>query len=50
MAPLRIVVGTWNVGTCPPGKDLLSSWLCRSEHPPDIVAVSLQEIVVRIEY
>ncbi|GBG28393.1 Inositol polyphosphate 5-phosphatase, putative [Hondaea fermentalgiana] len=45
MPKLRILVGSWNVnaklGT---GQDL-RKWLCKSATAPDIVAVSLQEIV-----
>jgi len=45
MVKLRILVGSWNVNAKPPDGQDLSKWLCQSETPPDIVAVSLQEIV-----
>mmetsp|Transcript_3009 Transcript_3009/g.4069 ORF Transcript_3009/g.4069 Transcript_3009/m.4069 type:complete len:469 (+) Transcript_3009:16-1422(+) len=50
MAPLKVLIGSWNVNACSPkgsGKGLvdLSNWLCKSEEAPGIIAVALQEIV-----
>mmetsp|Transcript_8604 Transcript_8604/g.9800 ORF Transcript_8604/g.9800 Transcript_8604/m.9800 type:complete len:526 (-) Transcript_8604:78-1655(-) len=50
MAPLQVLVGSWNVNACSPtssktGNVSLNSWLCQSPTPPGIVGVTLQEIV-----
>lgn len=44
MGKVRILYGSWNVNAKEAPVDL-SKWLCKSAVAPDIVAVSLQEIV-----
>ncbi|KAH8276379.1 hypothetical protein KR026_009108 [Drosophila bipectinata] len=44
----RIYCATWNVNNkqCLNGSDSLRSWLSRSEQPPDIYAIGIQELYV----